>query len=195
MTSAFVFTLIAYAAWCVLMLVWLIGYAQRRQRPRMAGAEAHLALQIPASCLLVLCFVLLFNAHARGLRLPVTPPTVWLGMIGVALDLAGVGFAIWARVVLGQNWSGLVMSVREGQELVQTGPYGIVRHPIYTGMLAAILGTALTIGTLASWLAVAAGLAGILIRVEVEERLMAAEFGDAHAAYRARTKKLVPFVW
>ena len=109
--------------------------------------------------------------------------------------VAGVGFAIWARLALGRNWSGLVMTVREGPQLVQSGPYALVRHPIYSGMFAAILGTALTIGTLASWLAVAAGLAGILIRVEVEERLMATEFGAAHAVYRARTKKLVPFVW
>jgi len=109
--------------------------------------------------------------------------------------LAGVAFAVWARVVLGHNWSGLVMMVRDGHQLVQRGPYAIVRHPIYTGMFFAILGTALTIGTLASWLAVASGLAGILIRVDVEERLMASEFGEAHAAYRQRTRKFIPFIW
>jgi protein-S-isoprenylcysteine O-methyltransferase Ste14 len=85
--------------------------------------------------------------------------------------------------------------VREGHQLVQTGPYAIVRHPIYTGMFAAILGATLTLGTLASWIAVAAGLFGILLRVDVEERLMASEFGAAHADYRARTRKLIPFVW
>jgi protein-S-isoprenylcysteine O-methyltransferase Ste14 len=193
MTSDFI--LIVSAAWCLLFVVWLIGYAARRQSPRVRGAVAHLALQIPASCLLVLCFALLFNAHAGGLRLPVTPPNVLFARIGVALVLAGVGLAIWARLVLGHSWSGLVMTVREGQALVQSGPYALVRHPIYTGLLAAILGTALTIGTLGSWLAVAAGLAGILIRVTVEERLMATEFGETHAAYRARTRKLIPFVW
>jgi protein-S-isoprenylcysteine O-methyltransferase Ste14 len=87
------------------------------------------------------------------------------------------------------------MMVRDGHQLVQDGPYAIVRHPIYTGLFAAILGTALTLGTLASWIAVASGLAGILLRVDIEERLMASEFGAAHAAYRARTRKLIPFVW
>jgi protein-S-isoprenylcysteine O-methyltransferase Ste14 len=189
------FTVIAVAAWCALAGVWLVGYAARRHGPRTPGADPHLRLQIPASCLLMLCFVLLFNAHAGELRAPVTSPAALPGAIGAALALAGVGFAIWARLTLGHNWSGLVMTVREGHQLVQTGPYAIVRHPIYTGMFAAILGTTLTLGTLASWLAVPAGLAGILIRVEVEERLMAAEFTAAHAVYRARTKKLIPFVW
>jgi protein-S-isoprenylcysteine O-methyltransferase Ste14 len=189
------FTLIAVAAWCALAGVWLAGYAARRRGPRAPGADPYLRLQIPASCLLVLCFALLFNAHAGELRAPLTSPSALPGAIGAALALAGVGFAIWARLTLGHYWSGLVMTVREGHQLVQTGPYAIVRHPIYTGMLAAILGTTLTLGTLASWLAVPAGLAGILIRVEVEERLMAAEFGPAHAVYRARTKKLIPFVW
>jgi protein-S-isoprenylcysteine O-methyltransferase Ste14 len=137
----------------------------------------------------------MFNAHSYNLRMQVTPESDMLGMIGDALVLAGVGFAVWARLVLGHNWSGLVMMVRDGHQLVQTGPYAIVRHPIYTGLFFAILGTTLTLGTLASWIAVASGLAGILIRVDVEERLMATEFGDAHAAYRARTRKLIPLLW
>jgi protein-S-isoprenylcysteine O-methyltransferase Ste14 len=189
------YTLIAVAAWLVLFGVWLFGSAAGRRNPRAPDTNARLWLQIPASCLLVACFVLLFDVHLRGLRVPVTPPTALPGAIGAALALAGVGFASWARLTLGRNWSGLVMTVREGHELVQTGPYAIVRHPIYTGMLAAILGTTLTLGTLASWLAVPAGLAGILIRVEVEERLMEEKFGAAHAAYRLRTKKLIPWVW
>jgi len=190
-----VFTLIAAAAWCVLIVVWLIGYVARARGPQMRRARSHLTLQIPAACLLIVSFAMLLNAHSYNLRMQVTSPDAPLGAIGAALVLAGLGFAIWARVVLGHNWSGLVMMVRDGHQLVQRGPYAIVRHPIYTGLFAAILGTALTLGTLASWMAVVSGLAGILLRVDVEERLMASEFGDAHAAYRARTPKLIPFVW
>jgi protein-S-isoprenylcysteine O-methyltransferase Ste14 len=193
MSSAFI--LIESAAWAVLVAVWLFGYAARPPGTRISFERVHLWLQIPSSCLLVVCFALLLNAREPSLRMQVTPPDVLTGTFGAVLVLAGVGFAIWARLVLGHNWSGLVMTVREGHQLVQTGPYAIVRHPIYTGLFAAILGTALTIGTLASWLAVVAGLAGILLRVAVEERLMAAEFGAVHDAYRARTKKLIPFIW
>jgi protein-S-isoprenylcysteine O-methyltransferase Ste14 len=190
-----VFTLIAVAAWCVLVVVWIVGYVARARTPGMPHARSHLTVLVPAACLLVVCFALLLNAHSPNMRMLVTSPGVLLGSLGDALVLAGLGFAIWARVVLGHNWSGLVMMVRDGHQLVQDGPYAIVRHPIYTGLLAAILGTALTLGTLASWIAVASGLAGILLRVDVEERLMASEFGDAHAAYREKTRKLIPFVW
>ena len=189
------FTLIAAAAWCILVVVWLFGYAARLRSSRMSRARSHLTLQVPAACLLITCFALMFNARSYNLRMQVTPESDLLGMIGDALVFAGVGFAVWARVVLGHNWSGLVMMVRDGHQLVQTGPYAIVRHPIYTGLFFAILGTTLTLGTLASWIAVASGLFGILLRVDVEERLMATEFGDAHAAYRVRTWKLIPLIW
>jgi len=189
------FTLIAAAAWCVLVVVWLFGYAARLRGANVPRARSHLTLQVPAACLLVTCFALMANARSYNLRMQVTPESDLFGIIGDVLVLAGVGFAVWARVVLGHNWSGLVMMVRDGHQLVQRGPYAIVRHPIYTGLFAAILGTALTLGTLASWMAVVSGLAGILLRVDVEERLMASEFGDAHAAYRARTPKLIPFMW
>ncbi len=189
------FTAAAVAGWCALLLVWIPGYVASRAAPRPPRRVGHRALQVMASGLLILASALLVHRRLPGLDLPVTPPDARFGAVGVALALAGIAFAIWARLVLGANWSGLVMRVKEGQELVQTGPYAIVRHPIYAGLLAAILGTALTVGTLASYLAVAAALAGILMRVEVEERLMAAEFGAAHDAFRGRTRKLVPFVW
>ena len=189
------FTVTAAVAWCVLVVVWLFGYVTRLRSSPMPRGRSHLTLQVPAACLLVACFALMLNAHSYTLRAQLTPPDGIVGAIGAALAVAGVGFAVWARVVLGHNWSGLVMLVREGHQLVQTGPYAIVRHPIYTGMFAAILGAALTLGTLASWIAVASGLFGILLRVDVEERLMATEFGAAHADYRARTRKLIPFVW
>ena len=189
------FTLTALAAWCVLVVVWLFGYAVRLRGAPMPRARSHLTLQVPAATLLIVCFALMFNAHSYNLRQQITPETDQLGAIGAALAVAGVAFAVWARVVLGHNWSGLVMAVREGHQLVQTGPYAVVRHPIYTGMLGAIVGAALTLGTLASWIAVASGLFGILLRIDVEERLMASEFGAAHADYRAKTRKLIPFIW
>jgi protein-S-isoprenylcysteine O-methyltransferase Ste14 len=190
------FTATALAAWGVLVVVWLFGYAARlRSSVPVRRARSHLTLQVPAATLLLVCFALMFNAHSYNLRMQVTPDSDLVGMIGAALAVVGVAFAVWARVVLGHNWSGLVMMVREGHQLVESGPYAIVRHPIYAGLFAAILGTALTIGTLATWLAVACGLMGILIRADVEERLMATEFGAAHAAYRVRTRKLIPLVW
>lgn len=187
------FTLAAWVVWCALLVAWIPGYVAGRARaPRRAY---HRALQLGATALLFGGFLLLFDRALPGQGLRVTPADAVFGALGLALTLAGIAFAIWARLVLGRNWSGVVMGVREGHELVRTGPYAIVRHPIYTGLILAMVGTAFTVGTLPGYLGVAAGLAGILLRVSIEERLMAAEFGDAHAAYRQRTRKLVPFVW
>jgi protein-S-isoprenylcysteine O-methyltransferase Ste14 len=187
------YAFVAIACWWVLLLVWLPGYFLRlrvRDAPTPDPGR-----QLVATVLIYLCFVLMFASQRFGFRVALTPRTPALGVIGDILAIAGVAFAIWARLTLGRNWSGLIVSVREGQGLVQRGPYAIVRHPIYTGILGAMIGTALTLGTLGSWLGVVAGLVAFLIRVDIEDRIMAAEFGAAHAAYRARTRKLVPFVW
>jgi len=88
-----------------------------------------------------------------------------------------------------------VIALKEKHELVQTGPYSIVRHPIYAGMSLAVLGTAMTTGSLASYLGFVSMLIGLLIRIQSEDRLMAKQFPEAHPAYRQRTRKLVPFVW
>ena len=189
------FALAAVIAWCVLALAWIPGYVAARGHAREPRRVDQRALQLAATALIFLSFVLLFTRNGLVHAMRVAPSSTALGALGAALALAGIAFAIWARLALGRNWSGLVMGVREGHELVQSGPYAIVRHPIYAGMLLAMLGTALTIGTLTAYLGVAAGLAGILVRVAIEERMMAAEFGTAHAAYRERTKKLVPLVW
>jgi len=187
------FTLVAVVCWWALVLVWLPGHFMRlRARPAPVPYRAR---QIVVTALLYLCMVLIFAARRLGLRVPLTPQTPVLGVLGDALTIAGVAFAIWARVVLGRNWSGAIVSIREGQGLVQSGPYAIVRHPIYTGILTALIGTVLTLGTLAAWLGVLAALVAFLIRVDIEDKMMAAEFGAAHAAYRARTKRLIPFVW
>ena len=185
------FTMVAYWSWLAIGLVWLRGYFTSKK----AAGVPNLALQIPASALLVAGFTLLFNPGSHILSQQITPYTAPFGSIGLVLDLIGVGFAIWARLTLGTNWSGMVMTIKHGHELVQTGPYAIVRHPIYAGFLLAMAGTALTIGTLASYLGLAAALVALMIRVSIEENLMSEQFREDHEAYRRHTCKLIPFVW
>jgi protein-S-isoprenylcysteine O-methyltransferase Ste14 len=185
------FTIVAYWSWVAIGLVWLPGYFTRR---RASGAP-HLALQIANSALLVIGFALLLNPGTHALSWQITPQIAILSIVGLVLDLIGVGFAIWARWTLGTNWSGVVMTIQQGHELVQTGPYAIVRHPIYAGLLLAMAGTALTIGTLSCYLGLAAGVVALMIRVSIEENLMREQFDETHEAYRQRTKKLIPFVW
>jgi protein-S-isoprenylcysteine O-methyltransferase Ste14 len=142
---------------------------------------------------IVVGFSFLFsNQGHAGMQL--TPQTMELGIAGLIIDLFFVAFAIWARVVIGKNWANAI-ALKEGHELVQRGPYAVVRHPIYTGMLFATFGVALTLGTLSAYVGVILLLIGILIRIRDEDELMAKQFPGEHAAYRARTKTLVPFVW
>jgi len=182
---------IAYWSWLALLLVWLPGYFTSKR----ARDVPRLGFQIPISILLVVCFVFLFNPTLFGLGMPITPQTSLFGVIGLALDFVGVAFAIWARLVLGRNWSGLIVTIREEDELVQSGPYAIVRHPIYAGLLLALVGTTLTLGTLASYVGLAAGLAALMMRVNLEEMALGEHFGETYRAYQQRTEKIIPYMW
>jgi len=112
--------------------------------------------------------------------------------VGVALCALGMGFAVWARIHLGRNW-GLPMSRKANPELVTTGPYALVRHPIYTGWLLAMLGSA--VAETAVWLLPLILCGGYFLHsARREERFMAERFPQDYPAYRRRTKMLVPFL-
>lgn len=123
--------------------------------------------------------------------LPVVPALDWAGLIAQAV---GMVFAVWARLALGRNWSGRV-TLKEDHQLVITGPYRWVRHPIYTGLLLGLLGLLELSARVWCLAALALFGAGFVQRVGREERLMVAEFGDAYRAYQARTRALVPGLW
>lgn len=116
---------------------------------------------------------------------------VW---IGAPLVLAGVLIAVWARLHLAGNWSGSV-TLKEDHELVRTGPYRYVRHPIYTGMLLAVAGTACAIGQVRGILGFALAFLALWHKSRIEERMMVERFGEAYLGYRAAVKGLIPFVF
>jgi protein-S-isoprenylcysteine O-methyltransferase Ste14 len=184
---------LAYYSWFVLFIVWFIGYFGTKR-----------TLQIPqwgeqvfVLVLLIVAFSLLFNANALpgvfGAQLYTLNTAV--GMLGVFVAWVGVVFAIWARVTLGSNWSGAVVTIKKDHALVQHGPYAFVRHPIYSGFLAAALGTAMTLGTFGEFLAVLIILVAFLIRVHREEFMMTTQFPNEYRGYMTRTKALIPFIW
>ena len=187
-----VYTAIAYSSWLVLWIVWLPGYFTSKRtvdRPERGR-------QLVALFFIYASFALIFSRGSFGsfLGIRVTQQVGLLGLIGLGLDLVGILFAIWARLTLGRNWSN-VLALKEKHELVQKGPYSIVRHPIYTGMLLGVLGTAMTTGLLASYLGFICMLFGLLIRAQSEDRLMAKQFPETHPSYRRRTKRLIPLIW
>lgn len=130
----------------------------------------------------------------------VTPHRVWAdlrywdvvtGLLGLAVAVAGAALMVWARVVLGIMWAGRPM-LQERHELCTRGPYRLVRHPIYTGLLALAAGGTLAAGRGAGLVLVVAMVALVAWRVPVEERMMITTFGDRYLDYRRRVPALVP---
>ena len=116
-----------------------------------------------------------------------------LGSIGVFLCVSGMALAILARVYIGRNW-GMPMSRREDPKLVTTGPYAFVRHPIYTGMLLAVLGTVLVSGI--PWLITLVFICAYFVySAKTEEKHMLQQFPKEYPEYRKRVKALIPFIW
>src|ERR1022692_4148397 len=117
----------------------------------------------------------------------------WRAGVGLVLFVVGLAFAIWARVHIGRNW-GSPMSQKNEPELVTSGPYRMVRHPIYSGVLLAGVGTAVTLSW--QWL-IAVALAGVyfVYSATVEERYLTKQFPDTYPMYRRSTKMLVPFIF
>ena len=112
--------------------------------------------------------------------------------VGFVLCLCGFAFAIWARLHLGRNW-GQPMTLKQGHELVTTGPYRFVRHPIYTGIGLALLGSTIVTPL---WIVAFVCLTGYFVySARTEERIMTSQFPDQYPEYKDRTKMLVPFVW
>jgi protein-S-isoprenylcysteine O-methyltransferase Ste14 len=107
--------------------------------------------------------------------------------------MAGLAVALWARVILGRNWSGVV-TLKEGHELVERGPYRFVRHPIYTGILTMFFATALVQGHVAGFAGVLLMFASFWIKLSREEKLMLQQFPERYAAYQHRAKRIIPFV-
>jgi protein-S-isoprenylcysteine O-methyltransferase Ste14 len=169
-------------AWIVFWIYWLasaIGVKEGTASGR----------RLPLTGLSVLSVVLLLRVF-RGGGLEVHSPA--LGALGAVVFASGIALAIWARLHLGRNW-GMPMSQKAEPELVTSGPYRYVRHPIYSGLLAALLGTALA--TNLAGVIVVAVLGGYFYySASVEEKNLIATFPTAYPAYRGRTKMLVPFL-
>lgn len=119
--------------------------------------------------------------------------TVALGIVTDCIVLAGFAVTVWARITLGRNWSAEV-TFKQDHELIESGPYAFVRHPIYTGLLAMALGTAINYGR-AIGFAVFVGLCGaIWLKARQEEQIMSRHFPDAYAEYKTRVHAIIPFV-
>ena len=174
--------------WAALWAVASIGVKASTRREPMLSRLAHL---VP----LALAVVLLWGPAppVAWLRSRFVDDSRWPPWAGAALVAAGLLFAVWARVHLGRNWSGIV-TVKQDHELVTGGPYAIVRHPIYSGLVLAFIGSAIANGEWRGVVAVAIVAAAFWRKLRVEERWMGEQFGAEYERYRRRVPALVPFL-
>jgi protein-S-isoprenylcysteine O-methyltransferase Ste14 len=177
--------LVFAGVWAAFWLYWIAAAFSTKRGHHPWSRE----LRVRALLVAVVIVLARFGVF-RGHGLHSDPLRAALGLV---LFVLGLGFAVWARVHIGRNW-GTPMTQKEEPELVTSGPYRLVRHPIYSGILLALVGTA--IGLSWFWLA-AFGLAGIyfVYSATVEERYLCEQFPDSYPAYRRSTTMLVPFVF
>jgi protein-S-isoprenylcysteine O-methyltransferase Ste14 len=114
--------------------------------------------------------------------------------LGAAVTIAGLLFAVWARLHLGRNWSRSV-TIKQGHELITTGPYTAVRHPIYTGILIGLLGTAIALSQVRGFIAFALFFFAFALKLRMEEQWMSSQFGETYANYAEHTAALVPYLF
>ena len=171
--------------WAAFWIYWLVAALSMKRGHILWSREVRIRAVVIVGALLV---IRLGAFRDGGLN---SDP--WRAGLGLVLFAVGLGFAIWARTEIGRNW-GTPMSQKDEPELVTDGPYHLVRHPIYSGILVAGVGTAVALSW--QWI-IAMALAGVyfVYSATVEERYLTEQFPDAYPRYRRSTKMLVPFIF
>ena len=185
------FGLIIAGVWIAFWSYWAVSALRNRSSFKRSQSRASMLLLILA---LILVWAILADWLPAGLlQEPVIPAGMLAGLAGISITILGLGFAVWARVSLGRNWSARP-GIRVGHTLIRTGPYRIVRNPIYTGLLVGYAGTAVVIGVLWAFVLVLLLLVAFLGKIKEEERFLLEEFGDAYEQYRREVRALIPFL-
>jgi protein-S-isoprenylcysteine O-methyltransferase Ste14 len=183
---------VALYLWMALGLIWLAGMLTTKRSVRTQPTGPRL-LQAGLS---VLAFYLLFASKIESSwpRTRVFPDSQETAAAGLLLTFFGLAFAVWARLLLGSNWSSNV-TLKQDHTLVRRGPYTLVRHPIYTGLLLATLGTALIIGEVRGLVALGLLFLAFWLKSSMEERFMIEQFGSEYRLYMRQVKGLIPYVF
>jgi protein-S-isoprenylcysteine O-methyltransferase Ste14 len=183
---------LALYLWMTLGTIWLLGMLTTKRSVRTQAVGPRL-FQIGLS------FMAYYLAFTRAidhgwLGLKIFPSSDRTGAVGLLLTFIGIAFSVWARLLLGRNWSSNV-TLKQDHTLVCRGPYTIVRHPIYTGFLLAMLGTALIVGEVRGLVAVGLLFLAFWLKSSMEERFMLEQFGLEYRQYQSQVKGLIPYVF
>jgi protein-S-isoprenylcysteine O-methyltransferase Ste14 len=181
--------------WIAFLLYWQIikgasTKAKTTQRIEPAASRILRAVVV----LIVIVLLSTTRIPLRWLYLQLWPSGIWPFWIGAAVTIGGLLFAVWAREHLGSNWSRAV-TIKQGHELITSGPYAVVRHPIYTGILAGFLGTAIALSQVRGFLGFVLVFLVFWAKFRMEEEWMRSQFGETYANYAQQTAALVPYLF
>jgi protein-S-isoprenylcysteine O-methyltransferase Ste14 len=177
------------ASWIAWAVYWVaMAFATKRTVER----GGFFGYRVVTLLVLVACVavgrLLHLSTHSPLWRAPLA-----VGVVSDCIVLAGAVFTVWARIVLGRNWSAEV-TFKQDHELIESGPYALARHPIYTGLILMGLGTAIDYGRAFGFAILIALCCGLWWKARQEERIMRRHFPRAYADYRTRVRAIVPFV-
>lgn len=181
---------ILIACWCIFVLFWLVSAGRTKPIAEKQSLSSALAHRIPVA---LGWWLMVVPRIGPPLSWQILPHTALLQMLGAVICVCGLVFTLWARRTLAGNWSSDVTFKRD-HELIRTGPYRFVRHPIYTGLLVMAAGTAIAIGQLRGAVSTLLFAIGFWIKLSQEERLLVRHFPEAYPAFQREVKALVPFV-
>jgi protein-S-isoprenylcysteine O-methyltransferase Ste14 len=178
--------------WIAFLIYWQIKAIDTKTTQRLEPV----ASRILRALTFLIAIVLLSTTRIplRWLYLQVWPAGLWSFWLGATVMVAGLLFAVWAREHLGRNWSRSV-TIKQGHELITTGPYAVVRHPIYTGILAGFLGTAIALSQLRGFIVFLLIFIVFWLKLRTEEQWMRFQFGETYATYARRTAALLPYIF
>jgi protein-S-isoprenylcysteine O-methyltransferase Ste14 len=179
------------ALWTAFALLWLFAAVSAKRTVR----SETLGSQLKHRVLVILAYLLLFtNLFAVPfLQQQIIFNSADSGLAGLLITILGLGLAVWARFFLGRNWSATV-TMKQNHQFISSGPYAFVRHPIYSGLLLALLGTAIVYGQVRSFLAVLLAFIGWWLKSRTEEEFLCQLFNGDYIEYRRRVKALIPFL-
>jgi protein-S-isoprenylcysteine O-methyltransferase Ste14 len=181
------FELVIALCWTVVLVVWAVSALFVKRTVERSLGWARLLTLVAVTWVLQV-------VYRTALQQTLWSQTAAVGVLADLFTVAGLAVALWARAVLGRNWSATI-AFKEDHELMQDGPYAYVRHPIYSGLLLMALGTAVESGRLGSFVLLAAVAVVFAVKAHLEERLMTSHFPEAYPQYRRRVKALIPGVW
>ncbi|HEY4379698.1 MAG TPA: isoprenylcysteine carboxylmethyltransferase family protein [Acidobacteriaceae bacterium] len=175
--------------WTVWLLIWILWAFRSKQTKERESPASRLAYGIPAWAAMYSIFV----PHSLGFLgdIAVFPASTVLNFASIAITVLGFAITLWARFALGTNWSGTV-TIKVNHELIRTGPYRVVRHPIYTGLIVSTIGTALALNLWRGVLAIFLIWLAFTIKRLKEEQFMRQIFGEEYTAYSRTTGAIFP---